>query len=214
MKIEFQPKPNPRKARNFNDLEGQQFGKLLVVGYAGRDTLTRWVCKCDCGTLCVKSMNALKAYPVNHCGCSRPHKRARPEFRSHKVDVPEFRVWMSMKERCGNPKLGAYQNYGGRGISVCLRWLESFDNFLADLGPRLSDQHSLERVDNNGNYEPSNCVWATRSEQNNNRRNNRLITLNGDTKTLTQWCKERHISFNKVNGRLRIGWSAEKALTA
>ncbi len=114
-----------------------------------------------------------------------------------------------MKQRCYNPKNLAYKNYGGRGIKVCDRWLENFDNFYQDMGNKPSIQHTIERIDNDGNYEPKNCRWATKQEQVNNCRSNINITYNGKTQNLTQWSKELNIKFIKLYKRLKRDWSVE-----
>lgn len=126
--------------------------------------------------------------------------------------TPEYSSWESMKGRCLNPRSPSYPKYGGRGITVCDRWVSSFENFLADMGKRPSLSHSLERMDNLKGYDPDNCRWATRTEQQNNRRVNARLTCNGETLTLAQWVKRSGINRDTLNGRLRRGWPIEKAL--
>ncbi len=124
----------------------------------------------------------------------------------------EYRSWVDMRNRCSNQKHHAYKDYGGRGISVCERWSE-FDNFLADMGPRLSPKHSIDRINNNGNYEPDNCRWATIEEQNRNRRDLVWITYKGKTNHLSGWCKELGFCLQTIHCRLKRGWSIEKSLS-
>lgn len=128
-----------------------------------------------------------------------------------KKKTPTLQTWASMRARCTNPKKSDYQYYGGRGITVCDRW-QSFENFLADMGEKPPGT-SLDRIDNSGNYEPSNCRWATRAEQMRNTRQTRMLTLNGKTQCVVDW--ERELGFKPVTitMRLRRGWSVEKALT-
>lgn len=121
-------------------------------------------------------------------------------------------VWRGMKRRCYSPKCAKYPRYGGRGIRVCDRWLESFDNFLADMGPRPSPEHSIDRIDNDGNYEPSNCRWATREEQQRNTSRARMITIGGRSAPLAEWEKLSGMGRDAVRARLRRGWSPEEAL--
>jgi hypothetical protein len=128
------------------------------------------------------------------------------------ADSPEYRVWCHVLARCGTATDAAYDNYGGRGITVCDRWL-TFTNFYADVGPRPSPQHTLERIENDGNYEPGNVRWATRKEQNRNKRNNRLLTFNGRTQCIAAWAEEIGITWAALRARLRLGWSVERALT-
>jgi len=124
----------------------------------------------------------------------------------------EYIIWSSMKRRCNDPGCEQYKDYGLRGIAVCPRW-DSFENFLADMGKRPSKDHTLERMDNESGYAPSNCIWATREEQGNNKRNNRKITAFGKTLTARQWCKEVGIDYWRLIWRINNGWSAERALT-
>lgn len=129
---------------------------------------------------------------------------------------PEYRNWIKMKTRCSNTKDKCYPRYGGRGISVCERWLHSFQNFLDDLGAKPSNAHSLDRIDVNGNYEPGNVRWATPKEQGRNRRNNKLITAFGETKCLSEWAEDSRCVVNLPTLETRIrraGWSPERALT-
>jgi len=118
----------------------------------------------------------------------------------------EHRTWKSMKKRCFNPNDKDYLHYGGRGITVCDRWL-NFENFLADMGSRPTVKHSLDRIDNNADYSPENCKWSTKAEQANNQRSNRLITIENDTRTSAQWAKKMDISKQLIYRRLKMGWS-------
>jgi len=117
-----------------------------------------------------------------------------------------------MKQRCFNPSFKNYHRWGGRGITICDRWIDSFENFYADLGDKPSKSHSLDRADNDGNYTPENCRWATREEQDNNRSDSRLITYKGETMTATQWGKRLDVNPRMLTERLSRGWSIEKTL--
>ena len=130
--------------------------------------------------------------------------------RSHR---PEYSNWSAMKARCLNPNHKNFKQYKGRGIKVCERWRNSFDNFYADMGPKPSPKHSIERRDNDGDYEPSNCFWATQAEQRRNQRNNRLLTFDGKTQCLIDWAAETGISRQAIYRRLKRGWDVQKALT-
>ena len=125
--------------------------------------------------------------------------------------TPEYQAWIDMKHRCFNPNNKQYLYYGGRGIAVCDLWL-NLDNFLADMGTKPSPKHSLDRIDNNGDYSPKNCKWSTRVEQNNNQRTNRLITIENDTRTIAQWAKKMGYGENVIPRRLYRGWSEYKAV--
>jgi len=121
----------------------------------------------------------------------------------------EYKVWAGMKGRCADKK---QKSHGGRGITVCERW-QSFENFYADMGPRPSDKHSIERIDNDGNYEPSNCRWATLSEQMRNTRRNRIVEFRGEKRTISEWAVITGLTHKLITWRLNNGWPAEDALT-
>lgn len=125
----------------------------------------------------------------------------------------EYRAWQTMRLRCTEPSNPAYANYGGRGIKVCDRWLESVENFIADMGPKPSPKHELDRwPDNNGNYEPGNCRWATRSENDRNRRSSRLIECRGETLALAAWAERSGVRADTIGERLAAGWEPERAI--
>lgn len=125
----------------------------------------------------------------------------------------EYNSWRDAVRRCTNQEHPKWEYYGGRGITVCERWLHSFENFLADMGPKPTSKHTIERRDNAGNYEPPpQCYWATRKEQANNRRSNRQITINGRTKTLQQWADATGVSRDLILSRLRLGLTPEDAI--
>jgi hypothetical protein len=112
-----------------------------------------------------------------------------------------------MKQRCCNPKRTQYYLYGARGITICQRWLDSFENFLEDMGNKPDNSYTIDRIDVNGNYEPSNCKWSTKIEQGNNRRNNHYITVNGITRTLSEWAEVTGIKRKTIQKRIEKGWS-------
>lgn len=150
-----------------------------------------------------------------HLYCSQAcyHAVARTHGETSGERSTEYIIWQGLKRRCLNPKLREYPNYGGRGIQVCQRWLDGFENFLADVGRRPSPKHSLDRIDGDGNYEPGNVRWATANVQQRNRRNNRLLTLDGVTRCATEWAEIFGIGQSLIGQRLRKGWSDERTLT-
>ena len=123
----------------------------------------------------------------------------------------EHAAWSAMKARCLNKNHKWYRIYGGRGITVCARWLNSFESFLEDMGPRPAGK-SIERRNNNEGYNPTNCYWATRKEQSRNKRDNRLITCDGETHSVTEWAEKLNVPRARIAGRLRKGWSPERTI--
>lgn len=208
--ISFQPKPtHPR----FVDIEGQKFHRLYVLGFAGvhKNTRSYWWCRCDCQKIVIIDVSKLRNGHTKSCGCYKA-EIYRGYRRTHGMTKTiTYKSFDGMKQRCLNPQDEHYPNYGGRGITVCDRWRNSFENFLADMGERPSKQHSIERKDNNGNYEPDNCKWATATEQSNNRRSSRLLTYNGKTQSLALWCRELHLRRDSVNYSLKLGRSVADA---
>ena len=150
------------------DISARRFGRLLVLERVPRGTRGAWLCECDCGKLCFAQSADLKLDKMKSCGCWRKES-ATVRASSHLMtDTKEYRAWSNMIQRCTNPNNNRYSDWGGRGISVCERWL-TFENFFADMGV-APDGMSLDRINNDGNYEPANCRWATRSEQRRNQR--------------------------------------------
>lgn len=200
------------------DLTGQRFGRLTVVK-RGKNKSYRavtWLCICDCGNETIVASIALRTGRTTSCGCySREVNLKMKTKHGHAKRgniSPEFYTWTGMISRCTNPNEPEFKNYGERGINVCDRWLNSFENFLEDMGERPSKKHSIDRVDNDGDYEPDNCRWATIKEQSNNTRRNIYITIDGVTKTLTQWCRFYGVNPVTANWRIKNGWPSEKAV--
>lgn len=165
--------------------------------------------RCFCGNEFETEIGYVKVGDVKSCGCL---KKISPNKTHGRSKTPEWYAYLSMKTRCYNTNNGQYHNYGGRGITVCPRWLESFENFFEDMGLKPTPQHSLDRKDVNGNYEPLNCRWATKLEQANNKRNNSLYTYDEKTKSLADWCRELNMDYDMVNARLLIGWTFEECI--
>jgi hypothetical protein len=206
--------PIPTHAR-FQDLTGRAFDRLAVIDYAGaRGGHQFWRCRCSCGRTCAATANNLLRGHTRSCGCRKAEIIAGGARRRHSGSrTPEWTAWQHMKGRCYDAASRDYPNYGGRGISVCERWLACFDNFIADMGRKPSPELTLDRIDNDGPYCPENCRWATRSVQTTNKRLTRRVTLDGVTKTVHEWCEQYHTGPHLVVQRLRKGWEPLRALT-
>lgn len=200
------------------DLVGKRFGRLIVLRRAENSKWrggARWVCRCNCGAQTVVRSRDLvrKNRNTRSCGCLNI-ELLRARFFKHGASVgnktPEYRTWRHMNHRCNNRTSTDYNRYGGRGIKVCERW-KSFENFLSDMGLRPSPQHSIDRIDNDGDYTPENCRWATRNQQNNNKRNNIRLTLNGVTMSVAEASPILGIRASTLWARLSYGWSEERA---
>lgn len=196
------------------DLRGRRFGRLTAVEYAGHSQGSRvslWRCVCDCGGSTTSSAYNLKIGNSGSCGCRR--KETLAGYATHGASkTAEYRSWLAMKKRCGNPMDKHYADYGGRGVAVCERWRQSFENFLADMGTKPSPAHTLDRIDNDGNYEPGNCRWATIHEQASNRRNNRIIEFENEKATIQEWSRRLGITISTLDYRLRA-WPMRLAMT-
>jgi hypothetical protein len=198
-----------KHAHSFKDMAGQRIHMLTVVSYAGRDARGQavWLCRCECGT--EKTVNGSNLRRGHHKSCGCLSRRKKPNSVSAET---EFRAYCGMLARCHGSRTPA--RYGKRGIKVCERWRAGFQFFIADMGVRPSDGYSIERIDNDGDYCPENCRWATAKEQARNRYTNRIIECFGLRLTLAEWAERTGISRITIASRLGLhGWSAEKALT-
>lgn len=150
---------------------GDRFGRLVVIAAAwSRESHRRWYCRCDCGTTTITRETHMKQGRITSCGCAKTEFHRRRLLKHGLHGVPEYRVWKTMKSRCTSPGQQSFKYYGARGIGVCDRWRESFETFYADMGPRPGPQYSIDRINNDGHYEPGNCRWATATEQALNKR--------------------------------------------
>ena len=181
-------------------LIGQKFGTLEVLSVRRN----RCTVKCDCGNEYERKASHLPK--VKHPTC--PDCKA--EINGGNAVHPLYRTWSGMKTRCNNPNNKGYESYGGRGIKVCARWNDSFKSFVEDMGSK-PEGYSIDRIDNDGDYEPSNCRWASMLEQGNNRRTNVYVTYLGQKKTVVEWCRELGILHKSHYARLSNGMTHEEA---
>lgn len=196
------------------DLTGQRFSRLLVIAEAGRkDRKVMWLCRCDCGNETTVRAYYLRSGHTTSCGCYNRERIVEGNRTHGQSDTRLYKTWRSMVRRATEPTYPDYPQYGGRGISVCDEWRESFEAFARDMGPTYSEGLTLDRINNNGNYEPGNCRWATATEQARNKRSNRLLTFNGKTMPMSAWAEHTGIRRNAIQSRLGNGWSVERALT-
>lgn len=192
---------------------GERYGRLVLESSEG---MARWRCRCDCGAVHVAIVTDMRAGKTRSCGCLRREATATAQ-REHgykpkgQRPIPEYEIWQAAKRRCDNPKHPQAHRYSERGIRMCDRWLHDFPAFLADMGPRPSTAHSIERIDQDGPYSPENCRWASRTEQQRNTSQNRLLTHDGETRTLAEWAEARGIRYGRLYYRLTHGWTPERA---
>lgn len=200
------------------DITGHTFGRLTVLRRVGSDKhgKTRWLCRCECGVEAVRSAHLMRKGESLSCGCLQRETNVSAPTRHGSAKVGrvtrEYEAWSNMLARCENPKATHFDCYGGRGITVCPQW-HDFAVFIADMGPKPSLKHSIDRRENNGNYEPGNCRWTTTKVQSRNTRRNRFITFNGETMTLAEWGERLGTNGTVIGLRLRHGWSEERAVT-
>lgn len=217
------------------DITGVRSGRLVALHFSriNQNAKRLWLCKCDCGNECEVIGTRIKNGRTSSCGClhaetaAQNGKNAAAKIGASRIThgaschrstgtTKEYMIWCSMRQRCGNPNNKKFPDYGGRGIRVCERW-ERFENFIADMGQKPSPDHSIDRINNDGNYEPGNCRWVTQEVQVSNQRRRvttRWIEHDGERHTLTEWSVIRGINVATLHSRLRCGWSVERALTA
>lgn len=198
--------PEERKAKRmwrFIDLSGRRFDRLIVLCICDQRTSrgrTFWNCVCDCGKTSIVDGGSLRSGARKSCGCLKNQRSAARMYVHGMAKTREYTIWSGAKKRCFNTNEPAYPNYGGRGITMCQEWAESFEQFFADMGP-CPKAHSIDRIDNNGNYEPGNCRWATRIVQNRNTRSAVMLTHEGQTMSLRDWADRMNMNFDKLRYR-------------
>jgi len=205
--------------RTMIDLTGMCVGRVKVIGFFGTrkrpcgSHCYMWLCLCHCGREFAVDGTCVRRGSATSCGCdkglaTKKHGMASRIHGEHWA----YKIWQGMKQRCTNPNHKNYSDYGGRGIRICDAWMDSAEQFFADMGDRPSANHTIERIDNDGNYEPGNCRWASRAEQNENTRQTKLLTVNGQSLSISKWAMRMGVSRKLIRDRLRLGWSEERAV--
>ena len=198
---------------------GDRYGQLMIVRELelrrSAGSVKRWfLCQCKCGKECEVRMGHLRSGHTNSCGCLVVTPAGTHAVYHGMEDSPEYHVWRGVKQRCYRKRARGYANYGGRGIKMCDRWRQSFKAFIDDMGARPSPEHQLDRYPNqDGDYEPGNVRWATRAEQNRNRKDNVMLEFRGERMCLTDWAKRAGMTKGTLRSRLLSGMTIQEALT-
>ncbi len=212
---QFRSLTGGRVVANLNPIEvGQKHGMLTVVSYLGRDKRSnpQWECRCDCGGK-VRTLTYQLQRTRTHCGCRTKANKYRPKTTHGLAHTREYRIWGLMISRCHNQDDSSYDRYGGRGITVCTEWRESFLAFYRDMGPRPSSKHSIDRIKNDQGYSKDNCRWATPVEQQRNTRRSHFLTHAGETLTIAAWSERLGLPPYILHDRIRYGWTTDRILT-
>lgn len=198
------------------DISGQRFGRLITIKrlIPSGETRNKWLCQCDCGNKCLATTSDLRRGKTKSCGCLKKELDKNRNKRHGMSNTSLHKRWRSIKDRCFNSKSKSFKNYGGRGISMCDEWKNSFESFENwALGNGYQENLTIERIDVDGNYEPKNCCWIPLEEQAKNRRTTRLISFNGETYSIREWSKRLGISESTLYFRLNSGWDIKDAFT-
>lgn len=204
------------------DLTGQTFGRLTVIERVENyispkgQKQSQWLCKCECGNIVKVVRSVLQNGHTRSCGCLRKEISVSANLKHGMIDTPVYKEWENMKARCYTKSSSRFNRYGARGIIVCDRWRNSFEAFYADVSilPNFGKEgYSLNRIDNDGNYEPNNVEWADKITQANNTSTNHYLTYSGKTQTIAQWAREYNIGSATLLYRVNAGWNIERALT-
>lgn len=207
--------PQVKQPRFPSDLTGLVFNRLTVIMRHGktRSGDSVWQCRCICGAVSHAARGDLtKRNGTQSCGCLARELSSIRERTHGLKNTREYRIWHGMKTRCFNKNSKDYHRYGGRGIAVCEKWANSFENFLADIGKCPSPSHQIDRIDNNRGYSPDNCRWATCRENNNNRTTTHFIEVNGRRQSLESWAAELGINSCTIRKRIEAGWPDSRLL--
>lgn len=202
----------------FIDITGQRFGKLTVIKKAKSDKRgeAKWLCKCDCGNITIVLSSHIRNYRIRSCGCLFQKNKFLYNSKYGNLENYQrlYNIYNGMRARCYNINCSSYKYYGGRGIKICNEWLEDFFKFMQwSISNGYKDDLSIDRIDVNGNYEPSNCRWITMEEQENNKRDNIFIKYKNEIKTLKQWSKILKIPYGTVYNRYSKKFNVDDILS-
>lgn len=190
------------------DLTGKQFGRWLVKEYVGKE---KWLCICECGNQKIVKGRNLRSGESKSCGCLHKEIISRNSTKHGLTNTRIYKAWLNMKSRCYNPNVPKFKNHGGKGITVCNEWL-NFENFCKwSMENGYDAKLTIDRINNELGYGPDNCRWSTYKEQNNNTKQNHIISFNGKSQTIAQWADELGFVYNTLAERIRRGWSIEEA---
>jgi len=192
------------------DIAGQRFARSEAVRFLGKAGNFEWECRCDCGNTFATSGYKLRTGRVKSCGCLLQDAAGSYSITHGLSKFVEYAIWAGIIKRCHGSQ--PHAGYSARGISVCPAWRSEFEAFLRDMGPRPSDKHSIDRIDNDGDYEPGNCRWATKTEQARNKRSNRIVCFQGRNMPLSEAAELAGIKYDVVWDRLNLGWTVDAAL--
>lgn len=202
--------------KNAIDLTDKTFGRLTVIKRVPshkKSHCAYWLCRCECGKFIEARSSSLIQGHTTSCGCYLKELRGKMSTKHNGYGTRLYNIWQGMKKRCYNIDDKDYHNYGRRGIIICEEWKDDFTNFqLWAIKNGYTDLLTIDRINNNGNYEPSNCRWVSIEEQNNNKRNTRFVTYNKETHPVSYWLKKQNISKSCFYGRIKEGWSDLEAL--
>ncbi len=194
------------------DMTGKRYASLTALSMSGKEASgdMKWIFRCDCGKEFEANGYYARSGKIINCPTCASERTRLSNLKHGLSESQEFKIWTGMLTRCYNKNSKSYATYGGNGIEVCDRWKKSFENFLSDMGKRPSKQHSIDRINNEGNYTPENCRWATQKEQANNKSNNVKITIDGVTKTLSDWSREFSVNVQASSFRRAQGLTGRK----
>ena len=207
--------------RQISDLKGKRFGRYTVIDFdsfkyfKNGSRIAYWLCRCDCGTERSVCSSGLTSGKSNSCGCLSKEVASKTHSKyDGGSNNPLYRKWVKMKDRCYNPKNKSYIHYGARGIKICEDWLHSYDSFMKwALNNGYNKSLSIDRIDNNGNYEPNNCRWVDKKTQAKNKRTNKTVNYNGKDYVISELCEKFGVNYKKFHSRFfKLKWNIEDAL--